>query len=158
MAESTPGEYLRTRLIQGFIWHEGEVGTVIVAPEGVGKSTLIGQIRRTAGDAAYFVEATMPGVLPGRESKLPLFVYLDPADTWSDQQLAGALMGAQHGLFYLVATFRDAPPRDFQAAIAAGSLRLIGAEAFRFDPDERDDEPRLAIRIDARLGASRGSI
>ena len=60
-------------------------------------------------------------------------------------------MTAQQGLFYLVATFRDAPPRAFQAAIAAGSLRLIGAETFRFDPDERDAEPRLEDRIDALL-------
>ncbi len=85
------------------------MGTVFAAPPGVGKSTLIGQIRRTAGDAAHFVEVTEPGGLPNGESTLPLFVYLDAADEWKDQQLADALNQAQRGF---VLSRGDVPRRS----------------------------------------------
>ncbi len=143
--------FLRTRLIQAFIWHEDEAGTVLLGPSGIGKSTLIQQIRQTAGDAANFVELTEPCEPVETEAHTPLFVYLDPAEDCGEEPLARLIAQAVSRQVYLVATFQRQLPPDIQQSIQDGALRVIDREAFRFDAEERRKQPGLAAQIDRRL-------
>ena len=143
--------FLRTRLIQRFIWHEDEAGTVIIGPSGIGKSTLIEQVRQTAGDVANFVEVSDPDELVVAKGQAPLFAYIDPADSCNERQLATVVALAATRAIYLVATFQHEPPAVIQHSIQDGLLRVIDAEAFRFDAAERHEQPILADEIDRYL-------